>query len=111
MPDLFDLSDLKRFSAGASTLTDAGLRYVYLPQLSLPAVCSPAKADALLCMDTRDGYPTRLFFSQPIGSPARSLNWHMTPTVAGVVWHAFSWKDVPSTTPIQVLLGHLAAFV
>jgi hypothetical protein len=111
MPDWFDLTDLQRFSSGASTLSDAGLRYIHLPDLRLPPTCSPPKADALLCMDARDGYPTRLFFSRPIATPARGLNWHMTPTVAGVVWHAFSWNNVPSTAPIQVLLGHLAAFV
>jgi hypothetical protein len=62
-------------------------------------------------MDARDGYPTRLFFSERIGTTARTLNWHMTVTVAGTVWHAFSWNGIPSSDPVEVLLGHLNAFV
>jgi hypothetical protein len=111
MPELFELVDVKRFSPGASTFADAGLRYIHLPDLSLPANCTLVKDHALLCMDQRDGYPTRLFFAHQVGTSVRALNWNMTPTVAGVVWQAFSWKDVPSTTPIEVLLGHLVAFI
>lgn len=110
MPDLFDLTQLKRFSSGVSVFADAGLRYIHLPELALPAQCDPPSSDALLCMDARDGYPTRLLLASKIETPARPLNWHMSPTVAGRVWQAFSWKGVPSTDPVSVLIGHLKAF-
>lgn len=109
MPEV-DLAAIKRFASEASTFMEAGLRYVHLPQLRLPESCDPGVDDALLCMDTRDGYPTRLFFSKKIATPVRGLNWHMTPTVAGITWQAFSWNGVPSGDPVSVLLGHLRAF-
>ena len=104
-----DLTEVKRFSSDASSFTESGLRYVHLPGLALPRGCTPLKADALLCVDGRDGYPTRLFFAERIATTARSLNWHMTVTVAGTLWHAFSWTGVPSGEPVAVLLGHLNA--
>jgi hypothetical protein len=106
-----NLGALKRFSSDASTFTEAGLRYIHLPKLGLPTGCTPSEADGLLCMDARDGYPTRLFFSERIATTARTLNWHMTVTVAGTVWHAFSWNGIPSSESLEVLLGHLNAFV
>ena len=108
--EIFDLNNLKRFSSTASSFMDAGLRYIHLPGLSLPENCTPGSCDALLCMDQRDGYPTRLFLSSKVQASAPPLNWHMTPTVAGRVWQAFSWKGVPSTDPVSVLIGHLKAF-
>jgi hypothetical protein len=106
-----NIGALKTFSSEASTFTEAGLRYIHLPKFGLPSGCTPSEVDALLCMDARDGYPTRLFFSERIATAVRTLNWHMTVTVAGTLWHAFSWTGVPSSDPVEVLLGHLNAFV
>lgn len=110
MPDL-DLTHIKRFSPEATSFMEAGLRYIHLPKLKLPEECTPDVDDALMCIDQREGYPTRLFFSKPITTKARPLNWHMTVTVAGTVWHAFSWNYVQSTTPVEILVGHLRAFL
>ena len=104
-----DLADMKRFSPEASTFTDGGLRYIDMPKLRLPDTCTPQVVNALLCMDQREGYPTRLFFSAPIHTPTRAITWQ-TVSVAGTTWYAYSWNNVPSTTPVAVLIGHLHAF-
>lgn len=111
MPDSFDLASLKRFSSEVSTFTDGGLRYIHLPALRLPDGCAPSSCDALLCMDARDGYPTRLFFASRIETKVRELNWNLAPVVAGAVWQAYSWTGVQSTQPVAVLMGHVQAFM
>jgi hypothetical protein len=111
MPEPLDLTGLETVSSGITTFTEGGQRYVHLPLLRLPDGCNPAATAALICMDTRDGYPTRLFFAQPIASRT-SLNWRPTTAIAGKQWYSFSWNNVPSSTrPVEVLIGHLTAFV
>lgn len=112
MPESLDLTGMEAISAGVSTFTDAGLRYVHVPTLRLPSGCAPAVASALICMDPRDNYPTRLFLAEKIATTAAALNWNMSVAIAGRTWHSFSWNYVPSSSrPVEVLIGHLAAFV
>lgn len=110
MAELFDLTDLQRFSPGASAFIEGGLRYIFLPGLRLPPNCTPQVCDALLCMDPRDGYPTRLFFAECIQCPKGTPGWTVTPVVGGRAWKAYSWNHVQPAEPIAVLNGHLLAF-
>jgi hypothetical protein len=112
MPEPLDLVGFDAISSGISTFADAGQRYVYVPALRLPSGCTPAVAAALICMDPRDNYPTRLFLSEKVSTTARQLNWNTSVAIAGQTWHSFSWNYVPSSTrPVEVLIGHLAAFL
>jgi len=112
MAETLDLAGLEAVSSGISTFVDAGQHYVHVPSLRLPNGCTPSVAAALICMDTRDGYPTRLFLSAKIGTSSRALNWNTTVAIAGKTWHSFSWNYVPSSTrPVEVLIGHLTAFL
>jgi len=112
MPEVLDLTGLDAISSGVSTFADAGQRYVHVPTLRLPEGCTRDVLATLVCMDTRDGYPTRLFFSEQFSTTARALNWTAPVAIGGQTWYAFSWKDVPSSTrPVEVLIGHLAALL
>ncbi len=112
MPEPLDLAGMDSISAGVSTFADSGLRYVLVPALQIPSACNRTVVAALICMDTRDGYPTRLFLSEQVSTTARSLNWNTTTAIAGQTWHAFSWNYVQSSPrPVEVLIGHLAAFL
>jgi len=112
MLEVLDLTGMDAISSGISTFTDAGQRYVHVPTLRLPCGCTPAEAAALICMDARDNYPTRLFLSERISTTARQLNWNTSVAIAGQTWHSFSWNYVPSSKrPVEVLIGHLAAFL
>lgn len=112
MPDPLDLTGLDAISSGISAFVDAGCRYVHLPALRFPMDCAPSSAAALICMDTRDGYPTRLYVSERVVTPSRALNWNSTVAIAGKTWHSYSWNYVPSSPrPVEVLIGHLAAFL
>lgn len=100
---------------GAQNLTDGGLRYVYLPQLALPVGATPQRMDCLLCLDQRDGYPTRLFFAaqvtpNPTTPRSAALNWNGNTRILERNWVAFSWKDVRAAQhPVSILTAHLDA--
>ena len=88
-------------------MTDAGLAYLYLPGLRLPKGCDQQDVDALLCLQPRDGYPTRLFLSAQISS--KPLNW-TSHRILDREWHTWSWNGVSANLrPMEILLGHLRA--
>ena len=104
-----ELRELDPLCAGAKEYGEFGLTYILLPELRIPNGCSPASVDALLCLSQRDGYPTRLFFAQPIASK-NGLNWNaQNVAILQRTWFAYSWNYVASGRPIEVLAQHLRA--
>lgn len=105
-----EIEELRRVSPDARELTEAGLRYVYVPQVRLPNGAAPAIVDCLLSLDARDGYPTRLFFSQQVSVAGKTFNWNGGAHIAGRNWYAFSWNNVNGALrPVQIFLAHLDA--
>jgi hypothetical protein len=51
--------DLKRYCEKLSLLPEAGVPFLLMEGLRLPAGCQPAVCDALLCPSAKDGYKTR----------------------------------------------------
>jgi hypothetical protein len=104
------IEELKRYCENVSALPEGGIDFLYLGELRLPAGCSPATCDALLCPVAKDGYPSRLYFSvQVSGRFAR--NWNGTARIGEKNWYAFSWRvDLSAPTLAQLLLAHLNGF-
>jgi hypothetical protein len=102
-------SELQAIAPGAHRIEEAGLHYIFLPGLRMPKGCTPEVVDCLLCLDSRDGYPTRLFFATQVSAPGKSLNWNGAAHILGRNWVAYSWKDAAAPHPVQILLGHLDA--
>jgi hypothetical protein len=101
--------ELDQLCGGAKEYTEFGLNYILLPQLRLPSGCSPAVVDALLCLSSRDNYPTRLFFAQLVTSK-NGLNWNShNIAILQRSWFAYSWNHVATGRPIEVLAQHLKA--
>jgi hypothetical protein len=104
-----ELHELDPLCSGAKEHVEFGLIYILLLQLRLPSGCSPNVVDELLCLSQRDGYPTRLFFAQPIASK-NGLNWNaQNVAILQRTWFAYSWNYVASGRPIEVLAQHLRA--
>lgn len=103
-----ELEELKAICPGAKPLTDGPLHLVHLPNLRLHSDGKQIEiAEALLCLSEHQGYSTRLYLSQPL--PTKAKNWGAQ-TVAGRVWHSWSWQGVPRThSPAQILAQHLKA--
>jgi hypothetical protein len=89
---------------------EAGLPYILLSPLKLPAGCRPASVDALLSPTGRDGYTSRLFFAEKI-TCKRELNWNSVGVrILDRNWYAFSWKtNRENLRLLQMVLDHLAA--
>lgn len=104
------LNEVKKlFCQNAKVLVEAGLTYIHLPSLTLPAGNTPAAMEALVCLNQRDGYTTRLFFSAPV--TAKGQNWTVH-NILGKAWHTCSWNNVIFTNrATDVIAQHLRAFV
>lgn len=94
---------------GARLLDECGLTYVLLPGLRLPVGCTPPECDGLLCLQPRDGYPTRLFLSLAGPIPGKGNNWNVF-RILDRAWYSWSWNHVPYTgRPAETLAQHLVA--
>lgn len=103
------LNEVKHlFCPEARVLTEAGLSYVHLPHMKLPTGNSQSSCEALLCLQKRDGYPTRLFLSTAL--IGKGQNWTVH-NIFGKAWHTCSWNYVEFMgRPTDVLAQHLRAF-
>lgn len=105
------LDELKRVYSDIATAEEGGRAYIRINKLSLPRGCSPQVVTALLCPVPRDGYESRLFFSQAIQHKGKGTNWNAKGVcILGENWWAFSWKiGSANQTLISKVLGHLEA--
>lgn len=101
------VEELKKLFPSVKYAEEGGNRYYLIQNLALPEHCTPHVVDVLLCPDLKDGYNSRLYFSQQI-NPGKTLNWH----VQGVRilernWWAFSWRLPAGLRLTQMLTSHL----
>lgn len=90
-----ELAELQRLYPGSKRCEEGGTAFYFIPNLPLPADCTPDSTDALLCPTGRDGYPSRLYFAELIQGPI-ALNWNTQSRILERNWHAFSWNQVPN---------------
>jgi hypothetical protein len=93
--------------------TEAGGRFVFLPQLKVEVGTQIKVMDALLSISTHSGYSTRLFLAEQISErptvDGRAANWTQH-QILGRNWWTWSWQGVPPDPPwIRILLAHLRA--
>jgi hypothetical protein len=101
------LAELTKICEGAKEMVEGGYTFVYLPGLKIRTGENAVCQDALLCLQSRDGYPTRLFLSQQI--QGRGNNW-TTHRIVDRTWYSWSWNNVSSDLrPAQILAEHLRA--
>jgi hypothetical protein len=93
----------------AQIVTDGQYTFALLSGLSFRAGSETQSMDALLCPQEHEGYATRLFLERIV--PGKGNNWKPYPFL-GRTWHSCSWKDVVrEQSLIEILMGHLDAFV
>lgn len=101
------MEEIRAISTGAAELAESGVTYVFLPGLRLPAGCTPEACDGLLCLQPRDGYPTRLFLAERV--TGKGNNWNVF-RILDRTWHSWSWNHVQYTgRPAETLAQHLVA--
>jgi hypothetical protein len=97
----------------AKVFTDGPEVFVHLPALRLQVGKKTYTLDALLAPNGAGGYSSRLYLSQRIGEreqiAGKPANW-TDRTIAGRIWHVWSWQGVPSSLPLLDMLGaHVVA--
>lgn len=105
-----ELANLQERYPGSKRCEEGGTTFYFIPSLPLPAGCTPAATDVLLCPTPRDGYPSRLYFADQVQSPA-GLNWHVHPRILERNWHAFSWQNVPDRPLLDLVLAYVRALL
>jgi hypothetical protein len=103
--------ELKRYCTKLGSLVESQTTFFLLEGLRLPAGCTPATCDALLCPVPKDNYPSRLYLAVKVSCPFER-NWNVSDARIGERnWFAFSWKfEAPNATLAQILVGHLLGF-
>lgn len=103
-----EISELKTIAPNLSIAQEGGYTYILISGLLLPDCCQPTIVDALLCSLPREGYNSRLFFSEQIaGGSVR--NWNGNIRVLGRNWFAISWQTQPGLRLAEILSVHLKA--
>ncbi len=104
------VAELSALYPGLQQATEAGVLYFLIPSLALPAGCSAASVDALLCPTQREGYESRLFLSKQI-TCAATRNWNASNIrVLERNWFAVSWKTRSGLRLAQMVSAHIEAF-
>jgi hypothetical protein len=102
------IEELKRFFPDVLAAQEGGITYLFLRDAALPSGCNPGRMDLLLCPAERDGYPSRLYFSEKV-SCRTNLNWNGNVRVLERQWSAFSWKVLDGLRLLQMVQEHLRA--
>lgn len=104
------IEELRDLCSELSQASEGGFQYIRLHQLKLFDSCTPNTVDALLCPMERDGYHSRLFFTQVIAKQSGiQLNWNSHLRILDGDWHAYSWKTQPGLRLFEMVLIHLDA--
>tara|TARA_R110002124_G_scaffold149259_5_gene315359 strand:- start:9402 stop:9752 length:351 start_codon:yes stop_codon:yes gene_type:complete len=101
---------LRKVYPELEVLKEGGFSYIFIKDLILPDGVIPEKLDALLCIDRRDGYDSRLYVSEKIKECDPSRNWNGNIVLMDKNWFAVSWKTQQGLTYIEMLMVHLKAF-
>lgn len=101
------IDELKSITPSLRQTEEGGYTYLLIENYQLPDGLLPSQVDLLLCPMSRDGYESRLYFSQQITGCSKPPNWNGNVRVIGRNWIAFSWRTNPGLRLADMLLIHL----
>ena len=106
---------IERFKAsfpGSVSGKDLKGSFHFLPKVSVTTTLGEKVVDLLFCPEGRDGYPSRLFFSENLPTKDPTRNWNGRERIMDRNWHAMSWKiENPPPTLEALLSDHLRALL
>jgi len=98
------LEEMRAISPDPTVKEAGGLTYIHLPRITAP---NGTVMGALLCLQGRDGYLTRLFLSEPV--PGKGNNW-TAHQILDKTWHTWSWNHVEANQrPMEIFAAHMKA--
>ena len=108
-----DLEGLRPLSPRVDAVTEGGHHYFLLKEVALPETWTPRRVNLLLHPKPRDGYESRLYYSERVVSPTQrlDLNWQGQILLFERQWHFMSWRhEAAGLTLHQLIQVHLRAF-
>lgn len=102
------IDELKSIVPSLSITEEGPYTYLLIEQYSLPDGLTPETVDLLLCPMARDGYQSRLYFSQRVTGCTITPNWNGNVRVTGKSWVAFSWQTKAGLRLAEMLFVHLS---
>ena len=102
------IDELKSIAPSLGKTEEGAYTYFLFADYQLPEGLQPSKVDLLLCPMPRDGYQSRLYFSQQITGCPKTPNWNGSVRVIGRNWVAFSWRTNTGLRLTDMLLVHLS---
>jgi hypothetical protein len=102
------IEELRALCESISQCDEGGHTYLLLSKLRLPDGCQLALVDVLLCPMEREGYASRLFFAEKVGT-REARNWNTSVRILERTWHAFSWRTQKGLRLAQMIAAHLKA--
>lgn len=106
------IEEIKQLCDSVLFAKEGEINYLLLNGLNLLEGSKPLKVDALFCPVPRDGYNSRLFFSEKIDSPDyNQLNWNVNGIrILERNWYGYSWKIIETDLRlVQSVINHLRA--
>lgn len=109
------IAELKILCPEPEYFEEGQLPFILLRNHTLPPGTTPAQCDVVLCPRDRDGYPSRLFFSERVSRASTAttkdpLNWNGNARLLERNWVAYSWKVSGGPySLVQLLALHLRA--
>ena len=102
------IEELRKLFSGMQQCTEAAHTYFLIQNYTLPSGCSPITVDLLFCPMPRDGYNSRLFFSEKVIT-RNPLNWNANCVrILERNWFAFSLVFKHDNLRLaQMLASHL----
>ncbi|MBK5261612.1 MAG: hypothetical protein JJE17_03440 [Peptostreptococcaceae bacterium] len=101
------IEELKNMFPEVFKSEEGGYPFFFIPNFELPTNCTPSVSDVLLCPTPRDGYNSRLYFSDIIQT-SKILNWNANGIrILERNWYAFSWTTKDNLRLAQMIATHI----
>jgi hypothetical protein len=101
------LEELSRLCTGVEVHAEGSYTFILLRELQFQHGGETLKMNVLICPQSHDGYPTRIFLERKLEANG-TANWKVY-TFLGQNWHSWSWNNVPQEQRLaQILADHLS---
>lgn len=101
------IDELKTLFPALLAGEEGGTTFFLIPAMELPEGTNPNRVDALLCPSPRNGYESRLYFSERIQHGGTGTNWNGPVHILGRNWYVYSWRTRAGLRLAQMISEHL----
>jgi hypothetical protein len=99
------------FGEGIREHSEAGLRLITLPAVTLPPGCTPTTPFGIYVATPYAGYQSRLYLDAPVRLASGAIPPTTAAMLLGRTMHAASIQGIPATLPLpEAILAHIRRY-